>query len=62
MSFAGELQNGSEASTLEVDPRADVSDDTMSWEAFLHVVDLPLEVLFLTVGGDSAVADGLFFL
>ena len=32
----------------------------MFWEAFLHVLDLPFEVLFLTLGGDSAVADGLF--
>ena len=33
----------------------------MFWEAFLHVLDLPFEVFFLTVGGDSAVADRLFF-
>jgi hypothetical protein len=60
-SLGRELQDGAEAPSLEVDARSDVGDDSVIWERLLHVVDLSLEVVFLILGRDSAIADAFFF-
>jgi hypothetical protein len=56
-SFARQFQNGTKAFASEVDPRPNVCDDSMVWEFFLHVRDLPLEIVFLGLGGHSAITD-----
>ena len=47
---------------MEVEPASDVGDDICAREPFLHELDLSLQVVFLLVGADAAVADCFCFL
>ena len=47
---------------MEVEAASDVGDDICVREPFLHELDLSLEVVFLLVGVDAAVADCFCFL
>ena len=47
---------------MEVEPASDVGDDICVRETFLHELDLSLQVVFLLVGADAAVADCFCFL
>ena len=42
---------------MEVEPASDVGDDICARETFLNELDLSLQVVFLLVGADAAVAD-----
>ena len=46
---------------MEVEPASDVGDDICARELFLHELDLSLQVVFLLVGADAAVADCFCF-
>lgn len=48
--LACELQYGLETSSVEVDAGSDVCDDVVFWEMLAHVLDLSLEVIFLSEG------------
>ena len=47
---------------MEVETAADVGDDGGCGVALVHELDLSLQVVFLLVGADAAVADGFRFL
>lgn len=56
-SFVREFQNGFKTLALEVESRPDIRDNFVVWEAFLHVLDLSLEVFLLPGRRDAAVSD-----
>ena len=47
---------------MEVEPASDVGDDICVRVLFSHELDLSLQVVFLLVGADAAVADRFRFL
>jgi hypothetical protein len=51
------FQNGAKAFSLEVEARADISNDFVAGALILHEGDLPLEVIFLLCGGNAAIGD-----
>ena len=61
ISLVKSFQYGEESFALPVEASADVGDDVGIGELFLHELDLSEEVVFLSVGTDPAVADGVGF-
>ena len=61
ISLVKSFQYGEESFALPVEASADVGDDVGIGELFLHELDLSEEVVFLSVGADPAVADGVGF-
>ena len=59
ISLVKSFQYGEESFALPVEASADVGDDVGIGELFLHELDLSEEVVFLSVGADPAVADGV---
>jgi len=59
-SFGRELQNGTEAFSLEINSGCNIGDDAVVWELLLHEVNLSPEVVFLVRGRDAAITDSLF--
>ena len=59
ISLVKSFQYGEESFALPVEASADVGDDVGIGELFLHELDLSEEVVFLFVGADPAVADGV---
>ena len=59
ISLVKSFQYGEESFALPVEASADVGDDVGIGELFLHELDLSEEVIFLSVGVDPAVADGV---
>ena len=55
-----ELQNGLHSSAFEVDPGADIRDDSMGGEIGLQVLDLSLKVFSLVCATDPCVRNLLF--
>ena len=61
ISLVKSFQYGEQSFALPVEASADVGDDVGIGELFLHELDLSEEVIFLFVGTDPAVTDGLGF-